>query len=95
MDLLSLHLVYNHREGIRIAPMRIDVQSLCHIRLNINKHLSLGFLLLSFKFGFLFQDTSTSLVELLVVGLSTIFKVIFILIIVQLNSSLMALSDVV
>lgn len=95
MDSLSLYLSSYHRERIRVASMRIHIECLSHIWLNIDKHLSLGFLLLSFKLRFLLKDTSTSLIKLLIIRLCSIFEVIFIIVIIQFNSSLMGLSDVV
>jgi hypothetical protein len=94
MDSLSLHLISYHREGVRVASVRIHVKSLCHIWLNIDEHLSLGFLLLSFKLSLLLQDTPASLVKLLIIRLRAIFKIIFILIIIDFNPSLVAFPDV-
>ena len=74
--------------------MRIHVKCLCHIWLNIDKHLSLGLLLLSLKLSLLLQDTPASLVKLLIIRLRTIFKIIFILVIIDFNPSLVAFPDV-
>ena len=94
MDSLSLHLISYHWEGIRVASMRIHVKCLCHIRLNIDKHLSLGLLLLHFKLSLLLQDTPASLVKLLIIRLRAIFEIIFILVIIDFNPSLVAFPDV-
>jgi hypothetical protein len=75
--------------------MRIHVQCLSYIWLNIDKHLSLGFLLLSFKPSLLLKYTSASLIKLLILNrLSPILKIILILIIQYFHPSLMTLSDI-
>lgn len=92
MDSLSLHLISNHREGIRVASVRIHVKCLCHIWLNIDKHLSLGLLLFSFELSLFLLYTPASLVELLRLGPTSILKILFILIFIKLD--LVTLPDV-
>lgn len=75
--------------------MIIHVKCLSYIRLNIDKHLSLGFLLLSFKPSLLLKYTSASLIKLLIIRrLSPILKIILILIIIKFDSSFVTLSDI-
>jgi hypothetical protein len=75
--------------------MRIHVKCLSYIWLNIDKHLSLSFLLLSFKPSLLLKYTSASLIKLLILRrLGPILKIIFILIIKYFHPSLVTLPDI-